>query len=173
MNPAVLMVDMQPGYLKYVNWRSRLVDNQKKILGFCKDKDIPVVKIEFTGVCRGLTIEELDEEWRKVPRRSYVSKHKCNAFENPYLEIRLSAWDANCLLAIGISGSECIYDTALGAKREGFEIFTSYGLIADNFIEYEPNKGLDVSTPLLSSPDVCPLLESVDAAIGKLEELLK
>ena len=173
MNPAILLIDMQTGYLQHVPWRAQLVNNHKKILRYSRKKDLPVIKIEFKGVGKGYTINDLFFEWVKIPQRSEIEKHHCNAFKETVLIDMLKIFGSDCLLAMGLFASECIYDTALGAKEHGFDIFTAYGLIADGHIDHDSRRGVQEGTEQFYYEQGCPILGNTDEAISKLEEMLK
>lgn len=133
---AVLLIDMQKGFLMDVNQskREQQIRAQIEVLQYCSQKDIPVAVLEFEDW--GDTIDELVPYISKVPRRCNLKKSYWDGFTNDELPKQLNKWNVKNLGIMGVFSSQCIKDTAEGAFKRGYRIATSNALIADSNPNY-------------------------------------
>lgn len=128
---GVVVVDMQKPYLKDAPKPSvgPLVNALKEVLGWCRDYDIPLAVLEYSG--DGGTIKGLRKRIAEVPRAAYITKSGENGFIGTELESILRNWGVNYLLLTGIYASACVSGTAHGAIKAGFNVATSPQLVED------------------------------------------
>jgi len=128
-NLAVLLIDMQSGFINTEEKR-KLIPNQISVLNQCFKKEIPVIIVEFEG--EGKT----DDALLKVVENNHTSAcHKItksvnDAFSEKELNNLLKKIKAKTLLLMGINACACVFETAVTAKRKGYELITSEDLIA-------------------------------------------
>lgn len=129
-NLVVLLIDMQDHFIGGDEEKKGLIANQKSVLRFCQEKDVPVVVIEYEG--EGSTTSSLLEELGKIASCNChkVVKGKDDAFDGTRLDTLLSQLHAKVLLLMGINACKCVRDTALSAIRRGYTVITSETLIA-------------------------------------------
>jgi isochorismate hydrolase len=136
-NFAVLLIDMQKYFLEDVRngEKEKLIESQIKLSNQCKEKDIPLVVLEFVekefDERETATIYCLNEFLQKVPRYVNLKKQTQDGFTNSRLEMQLREWNVNNLCLTGIYANACVMQTAFGALDRGFKIHTSKDLIAD------------------------------------------
>ena len=140
---GVLLVDMQEGFMSrlYGFEKRALVKEQRQILTYCAINDIPVAVLEYRG--RGATISTLQQVLKEVPRTKIIPKNEKDGFSNPQLARRLHYWGLTRLCITGIFGPLCIIETAKGALRNGFSVFSTDGLIG-NHMEDSSTEALDL-----------------------------
>lgn len=128
---AVLLVDMQPPFVKRIRMedRRRIISAQEKVLDYCIQHDLPVAVIEMNG-CGG-TINPLDSIVDGIPRHGFVAKGTINAFTDSVLLQQLRKWEASSVYLMGIYASCCVRHTAEGALNYGFDVFTSDDVITN------------------------------------------
>jgi nicotinamidase-related amidase len=128
---AVIVIDMQKCYLKGIHPddRREIIENQLKIIEYCRLGDIPVVILEYKG--DGKTIGKIKEAVQGVPRARYLTKSRNNGFSGTGLAEILHDWGIKNVLLMGINASYCVKETAKGALEAGFRIATSGALITN------------------------------------------
>lgn len=127
---AVLLIDMQTKYIKYLRKGSvnRLLPSQIKVIRQCADLDIPLVILEYINA--GPTQPKLMREARRVPRLVVITKQLDNGFSQSELHVQLQEWKSKNLLIAGIHAEYCVFRTAEAALQLGYTIVTSPSLIA-------------------------------------------
>ena len=151
MNPAVLIVDMQPYFLRTAVNKEIIIDSQKKLIRYCDKKNIPVVLIQSvsveTGKEYGWTIDEIWKEWLKISsQKNIVDKIGPDAFTTQYLNEELTSWEIDFILFAGVYGGQCVRKTAKHAINLGYEIASSKDLISDEPAGRRMNENLWPST---------------------------
>ena len=126
-NLGVLLIDMQESFLYGIPSLNYLIESQVRVLKKCAEYDVPVIALEFTG--EGKTIDKLLVPFKKVPRKNIVKKNTLDGFCNKELAKQLQDWNIKHLFLMGVYGSGCVYQTALGAKEGGFKVFTAGDVI--------------------------------------------
>lgn len=130
---AVVMIDMQDFFLENLADESRrkLIENQSWVLDLCAKREIPLFVFEYNagGVLRGPTTKLLQDKARGVSGVTIV-KDNNSAFVGTNLHERLKEKKIRTLFIIGINANGCVQDTAMGALRRGYKVFTSTDLIA-------------------------------------------
>ncbi|MFC1608942.1 isochorismatase family protein [Patescibacteria group bacterium] len=136
---CVVIVDMQEYFLEKLAYDERcfIIGNQKKVLRWCAEKDIPVIALEYR--CRGKTIKELSDSFYVINRVESIIKSDDNGFSWTRLNRLLYVWGVEELFLMGINASACVKRTARGAVRRRYRIVTSLNLIADPS-SYEESK---------------------------------
>ncbi len=131
MNPAVLVIDMQEKYLRFVSEQKRktIVKSQIDLLNECVIQDIPAVLVEYEN--NGETINGIFGAWSKVPVKNLIIKPTENAFCKTRLERILDDWNTEEVIIAGVETSVCVYRTAIGAIAGRYKIATSKDLISD------------------------------------------
>lgn len=61
-------------------------------------------------------------EGLKIVGNNILLKHAADAFTNPDLEEFLKAQGVTSIEVVGIDGNVCVYKTALGARKGGYEV---------------------------------------------------
>jgi nicotinamidase-related amidase len=129
-NLGIMLIDMQETFIgKTISSENKhLVNTQIELLGFAQEEKIPVFVIEWTGM--GRTIQPLKE--RILMNRNYfLEKCNCDGFSyfnedksKQLLEVLTREGIKNLILT-GVSKNACVLATAEGAKKKGYNIFTS------------------------------------------------
>jgi isochorismate hydrolase len=128
-NLAVLLIDMQKDFVTRPE-KFDLIPNQVAVLRFCRERYLPVVWIEYDE--SGETMPELVVELNKIPpgKLYFVSKGSANAFIETDLGEMLRSINATDLIIMGVNACACVYETAVEAHRQGYQIITSENLVA-------------------------------------------
>ena len=135
LETAVLITDMQTGFLSKAPpiKKEELISKIISLTYFCKEKDIPIFVLEYKMNLYdfGETDPILKKAIKKVPRYFYIIKSREDGFHNTSLKKDLDDWNIKRIILTGISTSNCVMFTGMGAKKAGFKILTSYDLTAD------------------------------------------
>lgn len=125
------MIDMQDFFLENlaVESRRKLVANQSRILDLCVKIPLFVFEYNAGGVFRGPTTKLLRDKAKHVSGITII-KDNNSAFVGTNLHERLKEKKIRTLFIIGINANGCVQDTAIGALRRGYKVFTSTDLIA-------------------------------------------
>lgn len=132
---AVLVIDMQGFWIRKLFDKARakaLIRRQEEVLRLCAEHDIPVWCIELHPKEDGPTIKPLREAIRRVPRDWYHHKFWDNAFRDKNgaaLQDALRGQNVRTIYLMGINAGHCVYLTARGALRRGFEVATGDDVI--------------------------------------------
>ena len=128
---AVILVDMQDFFLKRISPSTKkdLITNQSKIIKVCSSRHIPLIVLEYEGTGRGKTISALQKELnRAMP--IVIRKPHNSGFRDTDLASTLEELRVKKVVLMGINGSGCVQDTAMGALARGYAIATGRGVIA-------------------------------------------
>lgn len=128
-NIALIIVDMQDFFLKnfYKDKVKKLVGNQSKVISFCVKENIPIFLLEYAT--RGKTIKAL----RDIAKdSSTIIKENNSGFRDTKLDEILKMFGTKSIILMGINGSGCVQDTAIGAIKRNYKIMTSEDIIASN-----------------------------------------
>jgi len=130
INPAVLVIDMQPVFTRFLaeTDKDKIIPAQQSVLKYCADTGIPSVLVEYSGNQR--TIDAILNAWSGIPKRICIIKEDNDAFINTELDEILTGWNVKYLILMGINALGCVMDTALSAV-ESFGIGTSRDVIAN------------------------------------------
>lgn len=133
---GVLIIDMQASIACDLRpeVRGSLVKKQIEILSLCAKNHIPVFAfaLECPGVHSGKDIlPEILEPLRLVREHKIILKRGCSAFRDTGLHYELRDLGIKTLLVTGIFSSYCVFHTCEDALRDGHEVVTGGGLIAD------------------------------------------
>ncbi len=126
---AILVIDMQEGYLNCIPERNRLIAAQQNVLRYAAREDVPVAVL--TMAYEKPTEEVIKKEIKKVPRQVYIRKECMSGFEATTLEQQLHMLERNTLLLMGIYASQCVKATASDGLKKGFNIITHTEIIGD------------------------------------------
>ena len=131
-NIAVVLVDMQDFFLEKFDKEKvkELILNQNKVLELCGVNKIPLIVLEYRG--RGKTISALQKCIKKITDVCVVIKENNSGFRDTNLDKLLKNKGVKKIILMGINGSGCVQDTAIGALKRGYKIMTSKGVIASN-----------------------------------------
>jgi nicotinamidase-related amidase len=159
---GIMLIDMQEGCT--IKEKENLVAAQIKLLNYAAQKDIPVFTLEYIGERK--TISELQEPLSKVNNhfiekyndnafikltdkyiksdlrkgsKDYVlfgDEWQENPPENKKLKKLLNKNKIKQIILTGIYKDACIFKTAKGAKKRGYEIFTSDELMEPHKLEF-------------------------------------
>ncbi|SFQ31739.1 Nicotinamidase-related amidase [Lachnospiraceae bacterium XBB1006] len=141
---ALLIIDMQENYFEKhgynreiipkVNRRIEAATTQKELVVYVKN-------IAGTDFAEGLQMVSGDVFMKKAP----------DAFSNPELDTFLKKNKVTVVEAIGIDGNCCVYKTALGAVRCGYETYfnpecvgAKSGAVKQKVIEEMRKKGIRI-----------------------------
>lgn len=132
---AAILIDMQKEFVDRLpdgtdKW---LIPNQIRVLNYCKQKEIPIIVLEYKGEGRTLSalLRHLHDH-RPVAR---VIKSADNGFINTQLEEILMRINASKIFIMGINAGACVLSTAEGAKKRGYTVATSLDVIAGESAE--------------------------------------
>ncbi len=135
---AVLVIDMQYGFLKHIDayQRRALVRNQIRVLRHCEEFDIQTWKIELPKRNFGETAEPIRNALKRVPRDWSWAKESDSVFSP--LEARCFAGELQrkgirTIFLMGLNADACVYDSAFDAYHLGFEVATHHTVIGAPF----------------------------------------
>lgn len=132
---AVIVVDMQPGFINTVeiNARRQLVSAQQEVLQ----------DISRKGALSAIVMEDVSQDGEvtdgrikssveaQALRKVYLSKKRNDAFTNPMVESYLKAWKIRRIVLMGLYANYCVFETAQSAIDKGFRVHTAKQLIAN------------------------------------------
>lgn len=110
--------------------RASLIAEQKKVIDFCVKNTIPIIVLEYAT--RGETTKELNDVLKKSFHATVIKKENNSGFRDTNLDDLLKNLKINKLLLMGINGTGCVQDTAIGALKRGYSIFTGKTVIASS-----------------------------------------
>jgi len=136
-NLGLVIIDMEAVFFAKIgnDEVERLIKKQRKVLEVAVEMDIPVGVLEYG--CGG-TIKRIKEIVDRAPRHRYFEKTLADGFEpeNIISEVKQQDWfkerKVKRLLLSGISATDCVASTGLGARRAGFEVLVSTSLVNQN-----------------------------------------
>lgn len=133
-NLAVMLIDMQEGFLNHHSERSvcRMMKSQEYVLNNCIDNNIPVFTLEYNPWNFGKTNGFLRDKLNDVPRNFTFEKDKDDGFTNPNLLKELNELGISDLFFMGINKSFCVKATISSALENGFRALTSPHVIGDS-----------------------------------------
>jgi nicotinamidase-related amidase len=135
-NIAVVIVDMQYGFYTrgralQTNGLIQLVQKQKELLTWVKNKKLPVIFFEYDGY------QETDSALTNTLwgyKFKTITKYDDNGFSgqsgyeaNEYLQSK----EIDTLIVAGINASGCVKRTVVGALNDGYKIISSSDIVAD------------------------------------------
>ncbi len=128
-NMVVLLIDMQDSFIDSEE-KKMIISNQIEMLEFCKKNDIPLMVIEY--IDEGKTVDQLLKKIAELPPENVhnITKSHDNAFSNTGLNELLISIQAKTLFVMGVNACACVWETALCAFNEGYNIITSKDVIA-------------------------------------------
>jgi nicotinamidase-related amidase len=113
---------MQISFLEALSMKElkKITEAQKSVLVYCKEKNIPVIVIEYAGETP--TIPEL-----LPPDLNFLSitKSHNDAFKGTPLAWLLRKLGATTVFLMGIFAGNCVLETAQSSRRKGFAVQTS------------------------------------------------
>ena len=114
---AVLLVDMQPGFVKHLfpDEEETLLRNKKRLLVECSRFDVLVISLLYKKY--GKLITELRGAYNSVSRRINLVKPEDDGFSNPSLKSHLDNFNTKTVLLTGLNASYCVLDTAERAVK--------------------------------------------------------
>ena len=140
---AVLVIDMQDFFLDKFRPEKRraLIEQQSKVIDFCSKHQIAIILLEYKD--RGQTTASLRHILKKGTNVNVeiITKDSNGGFTNTDLDEVLKHKNVKNIVLMGINGSGCIQDTAIGALNRGYKILTSGEVIASS-----TNRDRDLAT---------------------------
>ncbi len=150
-NWGIIAVDMQPYFLGKLSKDTlkELVANQREVLNYALEYDIPVVVFESEPESKyGTTISEIREYVELVRRHYFFGKEQDGGFmidpeyggyEGDPEDI-LNGYGVETLYIMGVNTESCVFDTSKEAHYLGFIPSTTRDVIASEYHEnYSPN----------------------------------
>jgi len=137
-NLAVIIVDMQPAYVKniFMLKRRKIIKNIKQVLKYSVEQELPIMIFEDKDQLKeGETLNSLKSIAEKS--KNYIPiipKKYADGFKNTSAKRELDYRGIDNLFLTGITKSVCAFKTAKGGFSKGFGIITSKDVIADPFI---------------------------------------
>lgn len=128
---AVIVVDMQPYFCDWLlpNIREQLVKAQLEVIRKCRERDIPILVLQYEGCER--TLVDLAREVEKAPRRKFIKKCNPDGFYLTSLNDDLKRFCAQEIVLMGVNASGCVLATGLTAHKLGYTVHTAENLMAD------------------------------------------
>jgi len=162
-NTAVLIIDMQDFFLAKFGKAvvEDLILDQSKIINWCFKTRTPIFIVQYKG--RGEITASLKKVLKQNSLVSSVVKESNGGFTETNLEDLLNQKKIKNLVLMGVNGSACVQDTAIGALRRGFKIITGRGIIAS---ATQNDKNLAVSKKWYSKNGK--FFENVDSLLTKI-----
>ena len=141
-NLAVLLVDMQTGFLRNLPKREmrRIVGNQLIVLRRCNELLVPVVVMESvcadacsyeTFIDYGETESSLMIEARRNSRCTLMTKESSDSFVETRLDDHLACLGAKSVFVMGIWTDHCIRLAVRSALASGYHVATSSDVISN------------------------------------------
>ena len=130
-NVALLIVDMEDKWLKYLSGedRAQLIENQIDILdNYCHPLDIPVIELVHGRGAK--TTDKIQTLVENVPRHKHLERDTDNGFTNLELNRILQGWHIDIPIVSGINTPKCILALVEGGIDLGYRMATSAGLVS-------------------------------------------
>lgn len=134
LRPAVVIVDMQQRFLDHIDNKvqARLLAEHLRLLGMCRDRNIPAAALEYNEKVFGPLIEPLRSALLRVPRHAIIEKSSDNGFFQSRLKSTLrGTFKSQTMLLAGVYAWGCVSDTANAGEERDFTVRTAPELIAD------------------------------------------
>lgn len=129
---GVIIVDMQPVYLKTVDNLEKLISNQLNFLKYATSKSLPIFVLECIPA-KSKTIYDIKELLiRDSDNYQIIEKPGENGFFLTSLGEEIAKNKLNDLVFMGVNKSSCVASTIYGALIRHYFPLTSKDLIADN-----------------------------------------
>jgi len=116
---ALLIIDVQDKLARVMHNRDALIENLQKAVKGARALDIPVLWIEQNPRGLGPTVPEVADLLVGMQPISNMSFRCCR---NTEFMQALEALDRKQVLAAGIEAHVCVYQTAVGLVKSGFEV---------------------------------------------------
>ncbi len=161
-NLGVAIVDMQDTYLKSVREKDRetIILAHRELFGFAKKSDLPIF-VFYMGFGEPIT-PSLSKELSRL--KTYAFYKTClDGFQDTFAGIVMQSFEISRLIISGMYRSDCVCETARGARERGIEVYSSLDLTADHPI---------LTSPLLASNPQS-LLEKNAEVFSSFEDLVK
>lgn len=132
-NTVLMIVDMQPGYLKEISKgkREKLIANHVKIIQEAQHHGFPIYLLEHTEKkTGGETIPELTKQAIETGYWTFKKNYR-SGFSNRSLSEQLEIDNANHIIMTGVCASQCFLSSAIDAVQEGYSVSTTKDLIAN------------------------------------------
>jgi len=148
-NIAVLTIDMQSGFLKWLNPEKRkaLIGSHKKLYQIAQNKGIDIINVEYDK--KGDTIPELREEREREYQKNNFSKKGWSAFTNKKLNQFVEEKQYIGFILTGLYAEHCVQGT--GMAKDNIYNFYNCGELTefshtaeqkeiDEFLEWASNE---------------------------------
>lgn len=133
LRTVLIIVDMQDFFLQHFSpaTKKELIENQLKIIDLCIKNNLPIVALEYKcrGVFRGETINVLKKRIAKAQSVTII-KERNSGFTQTNLEEVLKNLKVKNIILMGVNANGCVQDTAIGAIHRGYQVITSFGIMA-------------------------------------------
>jgi nicotinamidase-related amidase len=151
-NLGILLIDMQEHWINSSLPKEieNLIDAQKRLFNFVLERQIPIFVLEY--IDSGKTIKELTQALSKN-KTYFIPKYEDNGFiidglfsapdslkeeyQNQELKKILEKEEIKKLILTGITKDACVLETAKGAKKRNYPIFTAEELMNMNKFKVE------------------------------------
>lgn len=134
MKQALIIIDMQNFFLKHMSPKNKktLIEKQLTVIRACRKANLPIIALEYAclGIPRGHIVAKLHEASR--PQVTIV-KQKNGGFTQTNLDQILKDWGVGEVVLIGINGSGCVQDTAIGALHRNYKVVTCLETMANTW----------------------------------------
>ena len=160
-NTALIVVDVQGQLAQLMHEKQALFENLQKIIKGVQIMGIPILWVEQNPEGLGATIPEVAELLAGI---NPISKSSFSSCKNERFLQALNAANRNQILIVGIEAHICVYQTAVGLVKLGYEVE-----VVTDAVSSRTKENKDVALQKMSNADVA--LTSTEMALFELLEV--
>jgi nicotinamidase-related amidase len=116
---ALVVIDLQERFRDLIHGMDQVLERSQRLIGFCRQLEIPVLVTEQYPRGLGVTVSEIREACR--PFTAFEKNSFSCAGGKGFLEA-LRATKRNQVVLCGIETHVCVYQTACDLLRDGFQV---------------------------------------------------
>ncbi len=116
---ALVVIDLQERFRDLIHGMDQVLERSQRLIGFCRQLDIPVLVTEQYPRGLGVTVTEIREACRPFTAFEKNS-FSCAGGEGFLATLRATGRDQ--VVLCGIETHVCVYQTACDLLREGFQV---------------------------------------------------
>ena len=122
MMKSLIIIDMQQSYFSKGWYDQTLISKINHRIDEVLTAGGKIVYVKNVAKNNGEPYISYFVEGLKIVGNNIFLKHAADAFTNPELDAFLKAQGATYIEVVGIDGNVCVYKTALGAGKAGYEV---------------------------------------------------
>ena len=119
---AIIVIDMQQSYFLKGWYDYALITKINRRIDEALANGDPIIYVKNVAKRNGEPYISDFVEGLKVAGNNILLKNAADAFTNPELDSFLKSKAVTAIEVVGIDGNVCVYKTALGARKVGYDV---------------------------------------------------